>query len=109
MRKPKPFVTFQKKPKVTLVTLGTTHFRAMPTSVGSFEAVSRSGTGIGAVSGVGQGTVSRSGTGIGGSKREVMGGQLANRELVSFASRRCRNYRHKKRPTPKSRPDGLVG
>ena len=77
MRKPKPFVTFQKKPKVTLVTLvtlGTTHFRAMPTSVGSFEAVSRSGTGIGAVSGVGQGTVSRSGTGIGGSKREVMGG-----------------------------------
>jgi len=37
-------------------------------------AVSQSGTGIGAVSGVGQGTVSRSGTGIGGSKREVMGG-----------------------------------
>jgi len=37
-------------------------------------AVSQSGTGIGAVSGVRQGTVSRSGTGIGGSKREVMGG-----------------------------------
>ena len=77
MRKPKPFVTFQKKPKVTLVTLvtlGTTHYVVLRTRVRSFEAVSRSGTGIGAVSGVGQGTVSRSGTGIGGSKREVMGG-----------------------------------
>ena len=74
MRKPKPFVTFQKKPKVTLVTLVATHYVVLRTRVRSFEAVSRSGTGIGAVSGVGQGTVSRSGTGIGGSKREVMGG-----------------------------------
>ena len=74
MRKPKPFVTFQKKPKVTLVTLVATHYVVLRTYVRSFVAVSQSGTGIGAVSGVGQGTVSRSGTGIGGSKREVMGG-----------------------------------
>ena len=53
MRKPKPFVTFQKKPKVTLVTK---LYEVLRTYVRSFGAVSRSGTGIGE------------------SEREVMGG-----------------------------------
>ena len=55
MRKPKPFVTFQKKPKVTLVTK---LYEVLRTYVRSFGAVSLSGTGIGTVSDVGQEAVS---------------------------------------------------
>ena len=55
MRKSKPFVTFQKKPKVTLVTK---LYEVLQTYVCSFGAVSRSGTGIGTVSDVGQEAVS---------------------------------------------------